>query len=265
MQADVAADHRRPDRWLPHLAVAICLLAPSPAVGGESGRDLAAAFTATYQQPPPLVRTIDQPIYADGRIDHMLYNESAVLAAARLVKQHGRHYALLVSETVQDVGHAHPGSSSIAYLTLDRTWHLERLWPELATMEETGIPADRISSVRFGAEPLILASSTYCGMGACGETISVFAVGQDAPRVLGALEGGFDNNNESRAPSCPRQRYTATIAAPRIRTDAFSVIYAGWTTGESGTGPKRLFRRRVDYVDPAKGLVPASPQRPWCW
>ena len=246
---------------LPSCAVC-CLLACSPAFAADPSKDLIEAFKATYQQAPPLIRTIREPISEYGHPNHITeaLTRTAVLAPARLIKLYQSHYALLVSEAVQNVGHAWPGAFSISYLHhgTDRT--LEQLWPELTFMGETGIPADETWEAHFWSEPLVLASSTYCGMGGCQASIAVFALGKAAPRLLGTVPGSAESGSvEPGLSECKTYRYIASISAPASKNNVLSVRYRGWTAPPGSTKPKHWFRRKTDYAVLGNTLV-ASPK-----
>ena len=233
----------------------------SPAFAADPSKDLIGAFTATYRQAPPLIRTIKQPIIEEGHPDHVVevLTQTALLTPARLLKLHGGHYALLVSERVQDAGHAGPGALSIAYLDYRNAWTLKQVWPELVFMGERGIPADKTWEADFWSEPLILASTTWCGMDACEASIAAFVLGRTAPRLLGFVPGSAEYGvGEPGSDNCETYHYTARIDAPSSRKNVLSVIFSGWTAPPGGTKPKHWFRRGTDYAISADTLI-ASP------
>ncbi len=237
------------------------LLGSSPALAADPTKDLAGAFIATYQQAPPLVSTIKQPVseyeHPEGIVE--VLTQTAILAPVRIVKLGDAHYALLVSETVQNVGHAWPGAFSISYLHYHGRWVLERNWSELTFMGQTGIPADVTWAARFWSEPLILASSTYCGMGGCETSVAAFSLGQKAPRFLGRVPGSAEYRGiDPVLSTCESYHYIAQIGAPASRKNVLSVSYGGWTAPPGRIAPKHWFRRRTDYSF-SEGKLMASP------
>lgn len=245
-------------RLAQHLSAACCLLPSSPALAVNPSKDLIGAFEATYQRAPPLTRTIQEPIFEYEHPGHVVEVRTltAIFAPARLVKRHGDHYALIVTETVQNVGHAWPGAFAISYLSYDHGWRLEQVWPEFTFMGETGIPADKTWEANFWSEPLVLASSTYCGMGGCEESIAAFAVGAKAPSFLGIVPGTAEYGLVSPVLSdCETYHYTARIGAPVSRKNVLSVSYFGWTAPAGSTKPKHWFRHKTDYAISRNALI----------
>jgi hypothetical protein len=245
-----------------HFSAACCLLMSSPALSANPSKDLVGAFKATYQQEPPLIRTIKEPIFEYEHPDHVVevLTPTVILAPARLVKLHKARYALIVSETAQKVGHASLGAFSVSYLNHDKGWRLEQVWPELTFMGTFGIPADEIWEASFWSEPLVLASSTYCGMGGCEAGIAAFSLGETAPRFLGIIPGTSEYGLvEPGVGDCETYHYTARISAPSSKKNVLSVSYFGWTAPPGSIKPKHWFRRKTDYALSGHTLI-ATPE-----
>lgn len=259
---------RRVGRLIHYLCAAFCLLASAPAFAVNPSKDLAGAFGATYQQAPPLIRVIKEPIADDRHPGHVMevLTRTATLAPARLVQLSGTRYALFVSETIWEGGHSAPGAFSVSYLRYDKTWTLEQIWPELAFLGRSGRPADVIWGLSFGADPLVLTSSTYCGMGVCSESIGVFSLERTTPRFLGIVPGKFENGLSLGLNHCPLYHRTVRIGAPTLKRGAFSALYSEWTVPSGSPAPKHWFRRTTNYIVSTSGLI-ASPalQLAECW
>ncbi|WP_428392932.1 hypothetical protein [Lichenicoccus sp.] len=243
-------------------AIACSLLASLSALAVEPSKDLIGAFTATYQHAPPLVRTVKQPILDEEHPNHVfeVLTQTARLAPLRLVKLSKARYALLVSETLLNVGHAWPGAFSIAYLDYSKRWRLEHVWPELTFMGETGIPADETWQAYFWTKPLVFASSTYCGMGGCTADIAAFALGDAAPRLLGTVPGSAEYGpNEPALGDCETYHYVARIGPARLKNNVFSVRFSGWTAPPGRTEPKQWFSRTTDYAI-SRNMLIARPE-----
>ncbi len=227
----------------------------------EPSGELLNAFVATYHHAPPLVVKVKERLGEFEHVDHPDDATTAMmsLVPARLVKLGGSRYALFVFEMDQNTGHAFPGAISIAYLDqIVGGWKFDQVWPEITFMGNSGRPADNMTEATFWVEPLALASTTYCGMGACEESIAVFALGEKAPRHLGDVPGSAEYNSGFPGSSCETYRYSAQVGPPASAQSVLSVTWSGWTAPPGMTQPKRMFRKKADYAISGTRLTTAS-------
>jgi len=245
------------------LALAIFGAAPSfasgPARAAEPSNDLVNAFTTTYRHAPPLIMQIKERLGESEQTDHPddLRNVTMSITPNRLIQLHGSKYALFVFERDQDASYADPGAISIAYLDDNNgSWKLDHLWPEIAFMGNSGQPADKLTKEAFRSEPLVLASTTYCGMGSCSEDIVVFGLDKNAPRNFGDVPGSAEFQSDFPNSSCESYHYVAALAAPVSAKNLMSVTYSGWTAAPGKSQPRRMFRIATDYSISGSQLVP---------
>jgi len=218
--------------------------------------DLASAATAafgghddwTVQRPeaPPGSRSsglVARPITLD-------------ISPETLVPLGSQRYALIALEIDPNPSHADPGAIAVAYLRRSATgWTLERLWREVTWSGSNGSPADEITTLTFGAAPMILAAKSDGGQGQIETSAWIISLSDPGPRLLGdiTLAGHLEPDS---CPSCTHYSYDGAIFPPKHARAVLSVLYKGWTVPPNRTRPKTPFSVMVDYREVAGRLMP---------
>ncbi len=226
--------------------------------------DLGAAFQATFGQPAPVTRRIEQPIY-DTDQHKVVGHDSLEMEfwPDRLVAVDGNHSALIIKEYALNAGHITQGAIAVSYLNYsDRGWTLEHLWLEVAYSGVFGEPANVGEEARwFGSARLYLATGEWCGMGACSDTISVISLAPSGPAYLGVVIGGGQFTADPQIfsdpddVSCEDYVYTAVVGPPISGSGVFSVTYDGWTAPPKARTTKSRFHLVADAVPDGNGLT----------
>lgn len=237
-------------RWL---LAGCCLMGATPASAANQA-DIDGAFIAAFGGSPPITRNVMQPVgskIVDGKRVPASAPRTFSLMPERLVSLGRSRSALIVSEVAQKAGHAWPGAIAIAYLGEDNGWRLEHVWPEIAFVGNFGTPSDKAEVKRFGGQIIYLATSRYCGMGGCEDTVFVITLDQTAPRFVGSVAGDsvfpvFPDPD--RVTRCETYKYSVKIGPPVTGRGLMSVTYKGWTAPANRTAPKHYFRLQADAV-----------------
>lgn len=252
------------------LTVTASLLAATGMARAASQADLDASFLAAFGHPPPLIRQTFMPSFYSGleRGESEPWPITVQLTPERLIPLGPSRWALIVKETIQEIGHLYGGAIAVAYLQhRGQLWRKEDVWPEVFYSGFSGVPANGGSAVRhFGAAPLYLATSEWCGQGTCDDSIQVMQLDSSGPRYLGEILGGAwfpweVADLEYDGFDCESYGYSAKIMPPQTRKAVLSVIYAGWHAPVGQIAPKTRFRYRVDIVPKGDDLAmrPAAP------
>lgn len=245
------------------LTVTVSLLAATGMARAASQADLDASFLAAFGHPPPLIRQTFLPTFV-GRIargESAPWPITVQLTPERLIPLGPARWALIVNETIQEIGHLYAGATAVAYLQhKGQLWRKEDVWPEVFYSGAFGVPANGGSAVRhFDAAPLYLATTEWCGMGACNDTIDVMRLDRSRPRYLGEIFGGggfpWEGMDLDSDTDCESYDFTATAGPPKSRGAILSMTYAGWRAPAGKLHPKTWFRYRVDIVPKGDDLA----------
>lgn len=236
---------------------------PPAVAAADPALELGQAFAAAYGRAAPVDMGSKEPIRSAGQPGRTVeFRRVTVhLSPERLIRLGGTRYALVIRGTVMEAGHGGPGTFSIAYL--DRSlqgWTLRRLWPELIFVGRSGSPFEKTWEARFGDHPLLLSSSTYCGMGSCGEGITATALTEDEPRLLGTVPGGAQYTSPFADDACKAYHYLAKVGPPASTRAVLSVTYSGWSGSPDGQRARQTVRQSTDFVTSDGHLVAARPQ-----
>lgn len=227
------------------------MMAASPA-NATNQMDLDSAFVAAFGGPPPITRDVMQPSYIIGKRNRVPTSipRTLSLAPERLVPLGGARFALIAVEMDENAAHMSPGAIGIAYLRADgQGWRLEHVWPELAFTGNSGKPSYEADVKRFGSRIIYLATSKYCGMGSCADSIAVVSLDQETPRFLGFISGdSVFPTFPDPVTSCETYKYSVEIKPPRTQQGLLSVTYRGWTAPNGKTAPKHVFRVQAEAI-----------------
>jgi hypothetical protein len=239
------------------------MLAISAAAKTATASELGAAFQAAFGQPAPVTRDIQRPIY--GRDHHEVAGDEPKemdLWPDRMIQLGIDRWALLTKEYNQNTAHVSPGAIAVAYLhDLGGGWALEHSWPEIVYSGVGGEPANAGEEVRrFGSAPLYLATSEWCGMGACSDTVDAIRLAPSGPVYLGGVPGGgrftaAEVFSDPDAAACKDYAYTASVGPPTTASGVFSVTYDGWTIPPKRRSTKTRFHLQADAMTEGNGLA----------
>lgn len=256
-------------RLLRALAVIAPALLPFTA-WAASPPDLDTAFLAAFGHKPPLVRQTFHPTF----LNHVLRGEdppwpiTVQLTPDWLIPLGGSHWALIVKESIEEIGHLDGGAIAVAYLHRSgQVWTSEQIWPEVFYSGSFGQPANGGDDVKyFGPAPLYLATGEWCGMDSCSDDIAVLRLEPSGPRYLGDILGGARFPADSTDPDwgeldCEGYDVTAQVEPSRTSGAVFSVVYEGWRAPPAKLEPKTRFRYVTNMV-PLKGDLAMQPAVP---
>jgi hypothetical protein len=244
----------------PFAAFAILLGAVlAPAYAAErscSASDLSSAFQAAFGAPTSVVRTVTRPrLDGEGRSAPERQVTLTMKPASLTPIGHGS-YSLVALE--QDVvgAHADPGAVAVAYLRRRGAgWQVERVWPELAWIGNTGNPGAVVAQPQYGGQRLVILRSDFLGQGQRTMTDWIVRLSPDAPRLIGAVPAGGALQDGCEA--CSHYAYASVVRAPRRRGDLISVDYAGWSIPAGAAHPIR-FTARDDFALVGASLAPTA-------
>jgi len=214
--------------------------------------DLDAAFIAAIGHPPPSARDVQQPLSSVENPNQVSEHAARTfsLRPERLVPLGDRRFALIIQEVDEGGAHAFPGALAVAYLTKEAgAWRLEKLWPEIAYVGNSGKPNYKSEVKDFGRGPLYVSTSKYCQMGGCEDDVDIIVLDSAMPRYIGGFAGDSVFPTVFPHPldgNCETYDYKVSIAPPATPGDLLSVTYRGWTAPAGHRSPKKPFRVQAD-------------------
>lgn len=238
-------------------ALAIVLTAPIAARAGTPS-DLDASFQAAFGHKAPLTRQTFLPTFMSAIMPSVSepWPITVQLTPDRLIRLGPARWALIIKETITEIGHLYSGAIAVAYLrrTGDR-WQSEGVWPELFYSGTFGQPANAGDAVEtFGPAPLYFAIGQWCGQDSCFDDIGAVRLDPSGPRYLGDIDGSARFPTDPTAPDaenpyCETFAFTAKIAPPTIAGAIFSVVYEGWRAPPTKLVPKTPFNHVANMVE----------------